>query len=165
MDIDPYLVIDKYRALYPQYTPSQVFFAATTAGRSWRGAIIEAEERARANANAYVYQFNWQSPKDNGKWGACHTMDIPMAFQTTAAPSSLSGDDPSARLMSKVFSETFANFAKSGNPQTSNIPRWRKYSLENRETMVFDIGSRLINDPRGEERKLFEKVPFIQQGT
>jgi para-nitrobenzyl esterase len=165
VDIDPYLVIEKYREWYPNYSASQVFFAATTAGRSWRGAIIEAEERARARADAWVYQFNWQSPKDDGKWGACHTIDIPMAFQNTAAANAMSGDGASARNMAKIFSQTLANFAKTGNPQTNSIPIWRKYNLARRHTMVFDTLSRLEDDPRGQERRLFEKVPFIQQGT
>ncbi|MGZ3298779.1 MAG: carboxylesterase/lipase family protein, partial [Asticcacaulis sp.] len=43
VDIQPEAVIAEYRRLYPRYSPSEVFFAATTAGRSWRGAVIEAE--------------------------------------------------------------------------------------------------------------------------
>jgi para-nitrobenzyl esterase len=31
--------------------------------------------------------------------------------------------------------------------------------------MVFNVESRLEDDPRGAERRLFAKVPFIQQGT
>jgi para-nitrobenzyl esterase len=31
--------------------------------------------------------------------------------------------------------------------------------------MVFDLPPRLLDDPRGEERQLFEKVPYVQQGT
>jgi para-nitrobenzyl esterase len=31
--------------------------------------------------------------------------------------------------------------------------------------MVFDVRSRVERDPRREERLLFAKVPFIQQGT
>jgi para-nitrobenzyl esterase len=31
--------------------------------------------------------------------------------------------------------------------------------------MVFNVTSALVEDPRGAERRLFEKVPFIQQGT
>lgn len=88
-----------------------------------------------------------------------------MVFQNTAAPNALSGDGLQARNMAKILSETFANFAKTGNPQTRNIPLWRKYSLANRETMVFNNHTQLANDPRGQERKLFEKVPFVQQGT
>jgi hypothetical protein len=30
---------------------------------------------------------------------------------------------------------------------------------------VFNRDSKLAQDPRGAERRLFEKVPFIQQGT
>jgi para-nitrobenzyl esterase len=30
--------------------------------------------------------------------------------------------------------------------------------------MVFDTTSKLVDDPRGAERKLFARVPFIQQG-
>ena len=28
-----------------------------------------------------------------------------------------------------------------------------------------DVEPKLVNDPRGEERKLFAKVPFVQAGT
>jgi para-nitrobenzyl esterase len=37
--------------------------------------------------------------------------------------------------------------------------------LPRRATLVFDLESRLVDDPRGAERQLFAKVPFIQQGT
>src|SRR5262245_43277703 len=45
-DLDRGTVIADYRRWYPQYTPADVFFAATTASRSWRGQVIEAERRA-----------------------------------------------------------------------------------------------------------------------
>ena len=56
-------------------------------------------------------------------------------------------------------------FARSGNPNTRQIPDWKKYSLARRETMVFDVPSHLENDPRGAERRLFAKVPYVQPGT
>jgi hypothetical protein len=31
--------------------------------------------------------------------------------------------------------------------------------------MVFDVPSRLIADPRGGERRLFENIPHVQPGT
>jgi carboxylesterase type B len=45
------------------------------------------------------------------------------------------------------------------------LARWEPYTLQRRQTMVFDIESRLQDDPRGAERRLFAKVPFIQQGS
>ncbi|HEX8526024.1 carboxylesterase/lipase family protein, partial [Allosphingosinicella sp.] len=37
VDIHPEWVVSEYRRMFPGYTAEQVFFAATTAGRSWRG--------------------------------------------------------------------------------------------------------------------------------
>jgi para-nitrobenzyl esterase len=56
-------------------------------------------------------------------------------------------------------------FAKTGDPNTAGVPRWEPYTLPRRATMSFDVESRLADDPRGAERRLFAKVPFIQQGT
>ena len=54
VDILPEWVVAQYRARYPDWSPMDVFYAATTAGRSWRGQVIEAEARARAGVPAYV---------------------------------------------------------------------------------------------------------------
>jgi para-nitrobenzyl esterase len=39
-------VTAEYRRIYPEYSATDVFFAATTASPSWRGQVIEAERRA-----------------------------------------------------------------------------------------------------------------------
>jgi para-nitrobenzyl esterase len=165
VDIDPYLVVETYRKLYPAMSPSDVFFAATTAARSWRGAIEEAEARAKAGAATYAYQLDWKTPKEDGKHGAPHTLDIPLVFRNTAVPDSLSTDSPEARRMADLFSDAFIAFARNGSPQTSALPAWVPYTLERRETMLMNLPPQLANDPRGEERQLFGKVPFLQQGT
>jgi para-nitrobenzyl esterase len=63
------------------------------------------------------------------------------------------------------ISAAFIAFARNGDPSHPGIPEWRPYTMAQRETMVFDMRSQLVNDPRGEERQLFAKVPFIQRGT
>jgi para-nitrobenzyl esterase len=165
VDIDPYLVIETYRRLYPGITPSDLFFAATTAGRSWRGAIEEDEARARQGSPAFAYQVDFGSPRDGGKYRAQHMIDIPLVFRNTAVPGALSGDGEDARRMADLFSDAFIAFARSGSPQTPALPNWTPYSLERRETMVMNVTPSLVNDPRGEERKLFSAVPFLQQGS
>ena len=165
VDIDPETVVAAYRRLYPHYSPSEVYFAATTASRSWRAAIVEAELRAQRGSPAFVYQLDWRSPKDGGKWGAPHTLDIPLVFGTLDAPASITGTDARARTMSDRMMDAFIAFARTGDPNHEELPRWEPYRLDRRQTMVFDDETRLVDDPRGEERRLFEKVPFIQQGT
>jgi len=163
VDISPTLVIDQYKNWFPGISPTDLFFLATTAGRSWRAAIIEDEERAKGGTPAYAYQVDWACPDDKRR--AQHTTDIPLAFDNTDKEGAITGNDERARQMAAVMSETFIAFAKTGNPNNSLLPSWTPYSMAKRETMVFDLPPHLDNDPRGRERQLFEKVPFIQQGT
>ncbi len=164
VDIDPATVIAEYRRLYPAYSASDVLFAATTAARSWRAAVIEAEERAKAGTPAYVYQVDWVSPKEGGRLGAPHMTDIPLAFDNVAAQGSRA-EGPTAQPMADRMSEAFLAFARSGDPNCRAIAHWEPYGLARRQTMVFDTSTRLVDDPRGAERRFFSKVPFIQAGT
>ena len=164
VDIQPEAVIAEYRRLYPHYSASDVLFAATTASRSWRGAIIEAEERAKSGSPAYAYQLDWATPKDGGKFGAPHASDIQLVFDNINQPGA-TATGPQAQPMADQMSETFIAFARTGNPNNRLIPRWEPYTLPRRQTMVFDVPSHLEDDPRGAERRLFAKVPYVQPGT
>ena len=164
VDIDPATVIAAYRRLYPAYSASDVLFAATTAARSWRAAIIEAEERAKAGTPAFVYQVDWVSPREGGKFGAPHMADIPLAFDNVLAPGS-NAIGPTAQPMADKVSEAFLAFARTGDPNCKALPRWEPYGLARRQTMIFNIPPHMADDPRGAERRLFEKVPFVQAGT
>ncbi|MGA2889538.1 MAG: carboxylesterase/lipase family protein [Terracidiphilus sp.] len=161
-------VIRQYRRMYPAYSPSDIFFAATTASRSWRGQLIEAERRAAqasAAAHTWVYELDWRSPVDGGKWGAPHTLDIPLALDNVAVADGMTGDGPEAIGLADLMSETFITFARTGDPNHQGLPHWMPYSLSRRETMGFNARTRLVEDPRGEERKLVEQVPYTQPGT
>jgi para-nitrobenzyl esterase len=164
VDIQPDVVIAEYRRLYPNFSPSEVFFAATTAGRSWRGAVIEAEERAKSGWPAYAYQLDWATPKDGGKFGAPHASDIQLVFDNIHKPGA-TAIGPHAQSIADQMSETFIAFARHGNPNNKLIPRWEHYTLPRRQTMVFNVPSHLEDDPRGAERRLFAKVPYVQPGT
>ena len=163
VDIAPSLVIEKYKSWFPGISPTDLFFLATTASRSWRGAIIEDEARAAAGTSAFAYQLDWACPDPRRR--AQHATDIPLVFDNTGKQGAFTGDSAAARAMAAIMSETFIAFAKTGDPNNRAIPQWTPYSLASRETMVFDLPPHLENDPRGEQRRLFETVPYIQQGT
>ncbi len=165
VDIHPNAVIAEYRRLYPDYSASDIYFAATTAGRSWRGAIIQAEERAKQNAPAFVYQLDWGSPADGGRYGAGHGSDVPLMFDNVLRSSLPRTAHTEAQRIADQMSGALIAMAKTGNPSHSKIPPWKPYSLENRETLIFDMAPTLGNDPRGAERKFYAQVPFIQRGT
>ena len=164
VDIDPATVIAHYRRIYPTYSASQVLFAATTASRSWRAAVIEAEERAKAGTPAFVYQLDWATPKDGGKFGAPHASDIQLVFDNIDKPGA-TAIGPTAQPMADQMSEAFIAFARTGDPNGKAIPRWERYGLPRRQTMVFNTPSKLVDDPRGAERAFFAQVPFVQAGS
>jgi len=168
-------VVAKYRAIYPHYSASDVFFAATTAFRSWRGELIESERRAAqpiAAARTWVYQMDWRSPVDGGKFSAPHTMDIPFMFDNVALASGMCGDDASALPLAHTMSSMLAAFAQTGDPNShakeSDLPHWPVYDLKTRASMIFDNHeqkTRVGDDPRGQERLLVETAPYTQPGT
>lgn len=164
IDILPEWVVAEYRARYPGWTPEQVFYDATTAGRSWRGQVIEAEERARASAPGWVYQLDFGSRTDPRR-GAFHSLDIALVFGTLGAEGSQTGTAADARAASKAMQDSFVAFTKTGDPNHVGLQRWPRYSLDKRATMVFDVRSHVENDPRKWQRELFARVPYIQPGT
>ena len=161
-------VIAMYRRLYPAYSPADVFFAATTDSRSWRGQVIEAERRAEQKAAAphtWVYQLDWATPIDGGRWGAHHGLDVPLTFDNAVVLPDRVGTGADARELAALMSETFTTFARTGKPSAKNLPHWPAYDLTRRATMVFDATTRVVDNPRGVERRYFAQVPYVQPGT
>lgn len=159
VDVLPERVVAEYRRLYPNYSPSDVYFAASTAARSWRGALIELEARANANAPAFAYQLDWRAPAEGGIFGAPHTLDIPLLFGNLEASTFIGERTEAGEAMSRTIMDALLRFARTGNPG------WAPYTLPQRATMIFDTTSRAENDPRGAEREFFARIPYVQPGT
>lgn len=163
-DIAPDHVIARYRQIYPTRTPGQILLAATTAGRSWPGHLIQAEERAKIGAPTWMYQLDFPSPEAGGIFGAFHTLDIPLVFDNVDAKGSRTGNGPDARRLAGQMADAFIALARTGDPNCRAIPAWAHYGLDRRETMIFDRDVRMENDPRREERLLFAAAPYIKPG-
>ena len=163
VDLDMRWVVERYRARFPQWTPEQIFYAATTAGRSWPGQVIEADARAAAGASAtWVYQLDRPSPLDTLR-GAAHTDDIPYVFGTLDAPGSMSGTDAGARATRDILMRAFTGMARTGKP---GFAQWRPYTLPARATLVVGDGTAAsVDDPRGFERALWATGPYVQPGS
>jgi para-nitrobenzyl esterase len=164
-DIDPATVVSAYRAAYPERSPGEIFFAASTAGRSWRGQVEEADARARQGGPTWVYRFDLPWSEDGGKWGAPHAVDIGYVFGNLDRPGAMSGEAGAAARISREMMGAFLSLAKTGTPEHSGLAAWPQYRVPARETMVFGETTEIRRDPRGVERALFAKVPFIQWGS
>ena len=164
VDLLPEAIVRAYRVHMPAASPAELFYAATTDGRSWRPQLIEAEARARAGRPAFVYQIDFASPVRPER-RAFHGIDIALVFGTFEAPDAWTGTGPAARTLSRLMQERFVGFARSGNPNRPGLPRWPAYETVRRETMIFDRSSRIERDPRSWQRALFAAAPYVQPGA
>jgi para-nitrobenzyl esterase len=170
-DFNPEEMVTKYREWHPQYSPTDVYFQITTDTRVWRAEQVAAEKRAEkpeTQKRTWVYQMNWGSPAADGRYKAPHTMDLPFAFDNVAIAPGMVGDTPDqqsrAQAMADAVSESYIAFARTGDPNNKHVPKWPNFDLARRSTMIFDDKVRVEDDPRGEERRYIEKVPYAPNG-
>lgn len=155
-------LIDTYRSGNPNASWTEIYLQMTT--DQWMGAhSIKIAERkaAQGAAPVWMYRFEWQTPVDGGKWRSPHTLEVPFFFSNVTRPemTRLVGDAPPVRLQ-QALSRSLANFARTGNPNASGLlPDWPAYSFK-RDTMLFNVVSRMVADPQSEERQAIERAVF-----
>lgn len=149
-------VISTMRAAQPHATPSDLFFAIDTDRTMRNGAWQQAERRAAQHgAPVWLYEVDWQTPVDGGKWKSPHSIELALVFDNVAKSASMVGTGPEPQRVADQMSASWLAFARSGNPNSPAVPNWPAYEADKRATMVFDVQSKVVNDWRGDERKLF----------
>ncbi|MEO9133027.1 MAG: carboxylesterase/lipase family protein, partial [Sphingomonas sp.] len=152
---EPGPLINGFRRLRPDATPSDLYFAITTEAGMGRNARIVQEKRAGPGmAPCYGYLVNWKSPVDGGKLRAHHGVELPMVFDTVADFPNLAPRATEAQALSNVMSRRWAAFARTGNPNVAGLSEWPAYSDPRRATMIFDSPCTLRDDPLGAEQAL-----------
>lgn len=126
--------------------------AALITDRTFRvPAIRLAEAQTASGAPTWMYRFDWPTPAFGGRLGACHAIEIPFVFDNLAAPGAdafLGGAAPQ-KLATEVHS-AWVSFMTSGRPG------WDRYDTDRRATMVFHDGSKVVDDPDGNTRVLWD---------
>jgi para-nitrobenzyl esterase len=103
------------------------------------GAVSQAKEKSALNAApVYMYLFTWQSPVMDGKYKAVHCMELPFVFNNIARCEEMTGGTKEAYALADKMSSAWISFARSGNPNTKNLPTWPAFNATNTATMHFD---------------------------
>lgn len=117
------------------------------------------ERQSALSEQTWMYLFTWKSAAFGGKLGSCHALEIPFVFHTLDAPGApvfTGGTTPEAAAISRAMQDAWIAFARTGDPNHPGLPLWRRYEPESRATMRFGDEFGTVEDPLGEERRLWE---------
>ena len=150
-------LLDVYDEMYPDYSPTYVYNAILGDNWAFRGSVTLAEQKAaQAGAPVYMYYLTWETPVGGGVFKSPHTLDIPFMFNNVDKAVALTGDSPGARKLEDQMSSTWIAFARSGDPNNGTVPKWPAYDSERRAAMVFDVEPTVVEDPKGEVRRILQ---------
>jgi para-nitrobenzyl esterase len=116
-----------------------------------------AESQSKHQKNTYMYLFNFKNPFEGGRYGAMHGFEIAFVF-------GYFWDDffwffpkktAETELLSDKMTKAWTSFAKTGNPNHSDIPKWPFYNHEKRSTIIFDKEIEIWDDPLSKEREMW----------
>jgi para-nitrobenzyl esterase len=91
-------------------------------------------EAHRAHGPTYSYLFAW--PAIDARLGACHGIDIPFTFGNfTEGWAEFVGLDDAARALGRMLRNSWAAFARNGEPGWDAVPLTKRFD---RESLVID---------------------------
>jgi len=169
-------VLSIYRKSRPGASAADLYIAITSARMIGLGAITIAERKyAQHAAPVYMYIFTHESdliiPGTQHKLGAAHALEIPYKFDNirpAAQDAKTSSQQPGMNMMSDSspdsekaahnMSEMWSTFARTGHPGAKGQPNWPAYNTEKRATMEIDAQCKVVDDPFGLERSLWEQL-------
>lgn len=148
-------LIPALRAAFPEYSPTDLIVSTDSMKGYWAATLMQAARKAeQKGAPVYVYMLAWETRADNGRLRAHHALDVPLVFDNVEAMRSMVGPGSEPQRMADIMSASWIAFARTGNPNTTGVPDWPEYSVEQRETMVFDDECRVEKDPYAEIRRI-----------
>ena len=151
-------IVPLYNRLYPDLSPADRLIAATTDCNFRIRSLVLAQRRAaKAKAPVWMYSFEWRTPVLGGRMKAPHAMDVPFCFDTIDLTNATDMSEDAKRL-ARTMSDVWAAFARNGVPDHPSIPHWPAYDTSTRATLMFDVTCRIENDPRGEQRRLWQEI-------
>ncbi|MBN1570772.1 MAG: carboxylesterase/lipase family protein [Acidobacteria bacterium] len=151
-------LIAALRAAFPGYSAGHLMIAAETMKGYWIATVLQAERKAaQGAAPVYTYLLEWETPVNGGKLRSHHALDLPLVFNNIENGRSMVGPGPEPQRVADLMSAAWIAFARTGNPNTNALPHWPAYDVNHRATMIFNVNSRVQNDPYSEIRRILQQ--------
>jgi len=116
--------------------------------------VIADEQHKLQGAPVWMYRMDWETNADNGHQMAPHAIDIPFVLDTVGTELTRPGQMDEQRRMTRQMSDAWVSFARDGRPSSALLPDWTPYNDVQRPTLLFNLQSRMVNDPDGSDLQL-----------
>jgi para-nitrobenzyl esterase len=140
---------DGYRAA----TPSELTELAYSDALFRMPSLQLAEANQAAGGTSFLFELQLTAPVSGGILGACHSLDVPLAFGTLDSPTGRQffGDRPTAGVLavSRELQQAWVRFASTGDPG------WPAYLAGQGLTRVLDVESRTSPYPEATSRAIW----------
>ncbi|WP_055525030.1 carboxylesterase/lipase family protein [Streptomyces graminilatus] len=149
--------LDAYRNTRPGLASWQVGLGLVGDAAFRAPSLRLAEVLAARGVPVWVGLFTATSPKDGGKFGSPHGIELGFVFGTLASNPDFYGSEPWRTQLSGQVQNLWTTFAATGAPGRAD---WKPYTATDRSTLLIDRTSEVQNDPISGERKVFAALPY-----
>lgn len=141
-----------YKAQRPNDPPTYWVTALMTDMMMRTDSIRLADRKFEGRAApVFMYRLDWDTPILDGAMRSPHGLDVPLVFDTVETKRTILGPGPEPQAIASVMSQAWINFARAGNPSQQGLA-WPRYDTTARETLIFDVESRIVPDPDRDTR-------------
>lgn len=129
---------DEYIKAFDQAWPKHSANDLLSADRLFRPKTIITADYVSSHRKTpiYMYMFTWKSPVNQG---SVHGHELKFCFNTlNHAGNELPKPTEEDQRLADRMSQSWANFAHTGNPNAKGLPRWRPYSAKKGNILMFD---------------------------
>jgi para-nitrobenzyl esterase len=146
---------DTILSAYPRSTNAEAAKASrgvrqsSSAWNTWTWARLQSRN-GKGKAFEYLFDYHPDSPDV----GSGHGSDVPYAFQTLGGRQG--APKPEDLKLSDLISSYWVNFAKNGDPNGSDLPKWPAFAENDSKVMVFDIAPSARSLPNLDKVKVFD---------
>ncbi|MFJ6700684.1 carboxylesterase/lipase family protein [Streptomyces sp. NPDC091272] len=143
-----------YRTEFPQAGPEELVEAVYADALFRMPSQQLAEANTAAGGTSYLFELCWTAPALGGALGACHGLDVPLAFGTlgSAVGRQFIGDEatPEAVALSRELRESWIRFVTTGDAG------WAAHRPDRLLTRVLDTEPATLPYPEQASRRIWK---------